>query len=336
LTGLLARITRVRRHARACAAPAPDARSLGAVTGLVYLAIIALWAVFLIPWLSRHRDEHHGRRAADRYQRAMDTLARAGDDSRPAADAGADESEDSDDAEEGDDADWSDEDDAVLMSGALPAPQQVAALLAGAVGGRGRTSSSVIRRRRRVLVLLSTAFAGSLAASVAGFVPGALPTIIAVLLAAYVSVLLRTAAKQAAGTDAALDGRLLDPHREAAQRAQRQAQALLRQRRATSPDAVNGWDAVPTTLPTYVSKPKASKVPRVVDLTAPSRRWTGEAMVQRAQEERRRANTVRAQEQFDREMAIVEPDAVDDVAELANPLDLRDSYRQPYRRAANG
>ena len=34
----------------------------------------------MIPWLRRHRDELHGRRSGDRYQRAMDSLAKASDD----------------------------------------------------------------------------------------------------------------------------------------------------------------------------------------------------------------------------------------------------------------
>ncbi len=44
------------------------------------------------------------------------------------------------------------------------------------------------------------------------------------------------------------------------------------------PDA---WEAVPTTLPTYVTAPRATRVPRVIDLTTPGS-WNGQAMVDQA------------------------------------------------------
>jgi hypothetical protein len=47
---------------------------------------------------------------------------------------------------------------------------------------------------------------------------------------------------------------------------------------ATGTDA---WNPVPTTLPTYVTAPRATKMPRVIDLTHPGA-WTGAAMVEQA------------------------------------------------------
>jgi hypothetical protein len=41
------------------------------------------------------------------------------------------------------------------------------------------------------------------------------------------------------------------------------------------------WHAVPTTLPTYVTAPRATKIPRVIDLTTPGS-WSGAAMVEQA------------------------------------------------------
>ena len=133
--------------------------------------------------------------------------------------------------------------------------------------------------------------------------------------------------------------REVDRYREAAARAQRQARGLLapppqQQARPAT------WKAVPTTLPTYVSNPKASKVPRVVDLTSPGRQWTGAAMVQRARRERQqsqleRAQLERAQQQFDREMAVLEPDVASDVEELADAAQPPVQQRPSYRRAAN-
>lgn len=46
-----------------------------------------------------------------------------------------------------------------------------------------------------------------------------------------------------------------------------------------------GWAPTATTLPTYVTAPAATRVPRVIDLTTPGA-WTGEAMVRQAGEVR--------------------------------------------------
>jgi hypothetical protein len=287
------------------------------VTGLVYLAIIALWAAFLIPWLRRHRDELHGRRSADRYQRAMDTLAKASDDQHD------------------DDYEPEDElpaDDVGAGSNTLPTPQQALAIVSGLLGRTG-SSGRAVRRRRRVLAVLGAGFAAAVAGTLAGYLPGVAPAAFAGLLVVYVTVLLRTAASPAAESRAAAGD--ADELRAEARRAQRQAQALLRARQSASGDESGRWDAVPTTLPTYVTKPKAAKVPRVVDLTAPARGTAGEAMVARAQQERDRARKSAAQRQFEQEIAAVEPDSLQEVAELVSPPE-REEYRQPYRRAANG
>jgi hypothetical protein len=45
------------------------------------------------------------------------------------------------------------------------------------------------------------------------------------------------------------------------------------------------WNAVPTTLPTYVTAPRATRMPRVIDLTTPGS-WNGAAMVEQARETR--------------------------------------------------
>jgi hypothetical protein len=45
------------------------------------------------------------------------------------------------------------------------------------------------------------------------------------------------------------------------------------------------WEALPTTLPTYVTAPRASQVPRPIDKARPGE-WTGSAMVEAAQEMR--------------------------------------------------
>ena len=45
------------------------------MTGLIYVAIIAVWAIVLVPaWLRRH-DHLDPERSVDRFSRAMQTLA---------------------------------------------------------------------------------------------------------------------------------------------------------------------------------------------------------------------------------------------------------------------
>lgn len=50
-------------------------------------------------------------------------------------------------------------------------------------------------------------------------------------------------------------------------------------------DEDEAWEAVPTTLPTYVTAPRASQVPRPIDKARPGE-WTGSAMVEAAAEMR--------------------------------------------------
>ena len=45
----------------------------------------------------------------------------------------------------------------------------------------------------------------------------------------------------------------------------------------------DSWNAVPTTLPTYVTAPRATSVPRVIDLRTPGA-WSGAEMVKQARE----------------------------------------------------
>ncbi len=55
-------------------------------------------------------------------------------------------------------------------------------------------------------------------------------------------------------------------------------------------DDADSWEAVPTTLPTYVTAPRASAVPRGIDRSRPGE-WTGSAMVEEARAMRSRQTT---------------------------------------------
>ena len=179
-------------------------------------------------------------------------------------------------------------------------------------------------------MLIVGAFALALAGAAVGPLPWAAPAVLLTILVAYVAALFRQA-RSRRGASAAAEGET-DRYREAARRASRDARVVMEGQASSETRGSVGWDARPTTLPTYVSKPKASKVPRIMDLTGPGQEWTGQAMVLKAQEQRRARE---AQAQFEREMAVVEPDPVVEIERLANLSD-RQAARQTYRRAANG
>ena len=299
------------------------------MTALVYLAIIALWAVFLIPWLGRHRDEQNGRRSGERYNRAMRTLAsnRREREAAPLDDESAD-LELSDFGVSDFDEEWS-------PAGAPPL-QALGSFLAGmrpsARHGEQRPSAAkAARRRRTVLVGVAGIFLASVIAAAAGLLPGAAPAVALALLVAYLTALAGQARSRRGASSVTRSEP--DRYREAARRAQQEARSVINGEVSSDVRREDGWDARPTTLPTYVSKPKASKVPRILRVDGASQEWTGQAMVQRAQEEQRRARE--AQAQFEREMAFVEPDPVVEMERLANPGDPSPA-RQAYRRAANG
>lgn len=281
------------------------------MTGLVYLAIIALWAVFLVPWVSRHREEQHDKRSADRYLRAMDTLAKANHSHeefrREQAPAHDDAAED-----------------------ASATPSMAWNLVADPFNRTGGRSAAVAKRRRRVLAILAAGLLGSLAAAISGIIHGAVAGVFIGLMVVYLTALSRGSVR-ASGNRRSVSLRRSDAdwYREATRRAQQQARGLLSSQTGRDQPKGQTWDARPTTLPTYVSKSRASKVPRVVDLKSHGRPW-GEAMVQQAQEERRRAQEV----QFEREMSVIQPDPSVEVAELANPEPWR-AGRHQYRRAVN-
>jgi hypothetical protein len=135
---------------------------------------------------------------------------------------------------------------------------------------------------------------------------------------------------------------------------------------ATSTTAVvddGAWHAVPTTLPTYVTAPRATRMPRVIDLTTPGS-WSGAAMVAQARETlatEPEAESGMRVETFEiavprdpavRAGVLVEPQTYADrfveddtaVEALVNVDDLDDLLEDPrtgvalptWRRAANG
>ncbi|MEZ5115320.1 MAG: hypothetical protein R2737_03540 [Candidatus Nanopelagicales bacterium] len=301
------------------------------MTGLIYLAIVALWAAVLVPmWLRRH-DQANEARTADRFNTAMRTLSR-----RPVP--------------------YGDHRELLMprrrhhvevtVTGARgrvtdkhpPTPRP--APVRPSRADRARARAAV--RRRRVLLLV-----GVLLTIVAvGVLRGLLPLVVLVVpVLAGGAVLLAGVPRpeRAASRRTTRDVRDRRPVRTdrpaAARRVPRPATAESGAEPALVPaaytaaeepyDAVldGAWDPVETTLPTYVTKPRASGVPRYIDLRSPGA-WDSAAMLEQARTQRRPATD--ADLGLD---AVGMADADAEVAAYADPF-FDQEQDQPRRRAA--
>jgi len=272
----------------------------------IYLAIAVMWAVVLIPmWLKRH-DEAQESKSADRFARAMGSLRRGreGRDERPARE--------------------------VLMP---TRPRTARGSEVTVTGPRAADSPSAraAARRRRTLLALAGLLSLSLLLAALGMVPLILSAVPALLLAGFVVVarrqvvaaaelrrrqqrriVLSEAARAAESqhrtgrSDARRGGRAVDPSPVDVRPESEQ--------RATGTDA---WNPVPTTLPTYVTAPRATKMPRVIDLTHPGA-WSGAAMLEQAR------GSLASEPVADGEMRV-------ETFEITVPRDLSDVLPQAAR-----
>jgi len=248
------------------------------VTGLIYIVIIALWAAVLIPiWLRRH-DQISEVRSTARFSSAMKSLGK-GD--------------------------------------------------AKGHKGRARVYSPAQERaaKRRAIIMgvLSAALALTLVLAIANLVPRWAPIILAVLVLAYVIAAGMTSSQRSAGREVRQTRREPvasddyddfedDDYREIAY-SDRVAEVAYPRTRGVRPPSKrsrdaqvaaamddflewdpwdgeqedDGWSAVPTTLPTYVNAPRATRVRRPIER---DRDWSGEAMVEAARTMRRPRITV--------------------------------------------
>lgn len=229
--------------------------------GLIYVAIIALWAIVLVPmWLRRH-DQASEMRGVDRFNNAMRSLRRR-------------------------------------HAHALePSRSKNVGVAMTKTASRSMTfdySRQASTRRAIVLGVLTLALAATLIAGLASLVPMWAAIIPALLLGAFITASALTASHRVPDMRES-STRERRPTRQ--RRADEQPMRDERPVRATSRSAAveeyaryldefdddESWDAVPTTLPTYVTAPRATAVPRDIDRATPGE-WTGAAMVERARE----------------------------------------------------
>ena len=224
------------------------------MTGLIYLVIIALWAAVLIPMWLKRHDQVSEVRSTTRFSTAMRSLANQ---------------------RSGDN---------------MPMPQQ--SRLRGANSAHERAT----QRRTMVLGSLTILLAVTLVAAFASIAPKWLPLISAVLVTSFLIATVMTA-----------------PARKQTQRTRPEPVRAQEARRVSAPmpaapamaaqddwenwnawDDENSWEAVPSTLPTYVNSPRASVIPRPIDRARPDE-WNGTAMVDAANTMRRHQDAAAAQ-----------------------------------------
>ena len=151
------------------------------------------------------------------------------------------------------------------------------------------------QRRTMVLGSLTVLLAVTLVAAFASIAPKWLPVIAAVLVTGFLVATVVTA-----------------PARKQSQRMQPAPMRATQARRVSAPmpapamavqddwenwnawDDDNSWEAVPSTLPTYVNSPRASVIPRPIDRARPDE-WNGTAMVDAANTMRRHQDAAAAE-----------------------------------------
>lgn len=236
--------------------------SVRTVTGFIYVVIIALWAAVLIPmWLRRH-DRISEVRSTKKFSTAMASL---GSERHRAATSSSYE--------------------------VHPAGFQQKAR-ARTERSRLTNRSRAAQRRLVIFSLLAVTMIVTLALALISMISIIIPMVAAALVLAFVVAGAATASSRmniAAQTAAST---------RTARSTKRDADVV--ELAAAAPAVIgddwenwdpwaeddSAWEAVPTTLPTYVNAPRASQVPRRIDRARPGE-WTGEAMVDAAHALRR-------------------------------------------------
>ena len=252
--------------------------------GLIYVAIIALWAIVLVPmWLRRH-DRASELRGVDRFNNAMRSLHRRN-------------------------------------AHALEESRSRNVEVAMAKHGNGSLAYQPARkasnRRALVLMALVSLLALTLVVAFIGVVP-----VWSVLIPALALGTFLVASAMTSGH------RIPVPQQRGASEPRRTSTSSARREVRRYDDNFfdnqfdeNAWEAAPTPpLPTYVTAPRASAVPRGID-RANDGEWTGAAMVEQAkaaQEARTNHNVASARGRHADVVAAFQAE-LDDTAEIQLP-----------------
>lgn len=249
------------------------------MTGLIYVAIIAVWAVVLVPaWLRRH-DHLDSERSVDRFSRSLHALSKR-DSVLGIPLPVPEDAEGERHRAESHRSDAAPEVFTVRRQDVSAVSSRVTGLMSGATSKAATTSAAA--RRRVVLGIL-----GAGLAVVAGLVVGGVLLPIALVIPIGLIVAFLAAARHQVRT--AHQRRNAHTRREPTA----QAASAPAQRRVVAGQAGATWEARPATLPTYVTAPPAAEFPRVIDTATPGA-WTAAAMLERAQQQKARAERMAA------------------------------------------
>lgn len=264
------------------------------MSGLIYLAIVGVWVVVLLPmWLGRH-DHSNPEKSVDRFTRAMNAIARRNP--LPVQDM-------------------------VSPKRVVDVPEMAAEVVVVTPVEKPRRIRTAADRRRRVLFGIGALLAALSVLAVLKVVPFWTIGVPAALAVLYVLMVRRQIVAHRASVRA-MERRRVARHAAPAADVDADAETVL-------VDAT--WEAQPTPLPTYVSKPAATAVPRVIDQREGA--WSGSAMVAAAQEERRIARETVASAQQGVNPALLSSTAEPDLS-APKPEEVV-VERWYYLRAAN-
>ena len=249
-------------------------------SAFLYVGIIGMWALVLVPMWLRSHDEAKETKSADRFARAMGSLRRGGD-------AGQRE---------------------ILMPGRPASVRDTQVTVVGSAAELSPAAVAASRRRRVLAVLTGLLIVWTVVSVITHKVPTATIAVPALLVLGFLVVARRQVSLAAdvrrrheRRLTLAEAARVAEAHYGAGEtRARRGGRAVEsapeREQSAARTSYVDvpvsaaytdsgAWNAVPTTLPTYVTAPRATRMPRVIDLTTPGS-WNGAAMVEQARETR--------------------------------------------------
>lgn len=235
------------------------------------MAVVVLWAVVLIPMWLRNHDERSETRSVDRFSTAMRTLSRRG--------SGSGSGE-------------------LLVPGRARAAEVTGGRAPSAAARRARAAAEARMRRRRTVLTASTGF---LAVVLVTAALGAAPLWLGAASLVGYAVFVRHLRVQARNAAAAERRRRRREQRPPVRNAPAEPVAPIWPVGASRADAVTevidrrtpvtaetevvadatGWAPTPVVLPTYVTAPPATSVPRVIDLTHPGS-WSAERMLEHA------------------------------------------------------
>ena len=236
------------------------------LSGVIFVVLALAWAVYLIPKALKHHDEVARTRSVDRFSRSMRVLARREPVSRSDARLVVSPARAADNPR------------VLAPTRRTPSP-----------AARRAAARAAARRRRRILgllVLSALVVTGLAAFAIVPWWSVAIPVVLTLLFLLLCRTQVRSARDATWEADLATAIEEEEPVRvEPAVPAVRNAQgfeevapeedtmvipvAVLDAVAVPTVDGGSLWDPLPVTLPTYVTKPKARRTVRTIDLSEP-------------------------------------------------------------------